>query len=162
MFWSASTKLLLFYSPINTEHPPFSPPSQPSKIKPKMCKETSTTFTGCPCNMKRLTECKDFLRREARHLRHHEDDELTERLDYRECKTFDVKEASESGCCEMAQGKRCPYLIPRCPHNVRTKGGGKGPWDANDFEMPWKAVLAAEREEHEALEMKNGSDQQEY
>ena len=118
--------------------------------------------------MKRLTECKDFLRREVRHVRHsshHEDDELTERLDYRECKTFDVIEATESGCCEMAPGRRCPYLIPSCPHNVRTKGDGKGDWDANDFEMPWKAVLAAEREEREgreALEMKNGSDQQEY
>jgi hypothetical protein len=44
-------------------------------------------------------------------------------------------------------------------------GDGKGPWDANDFEMPWKAVLAAEREEREkreALEIKNSSDEQEY
>jgi hypothetical protein len=65
----------------------------------------------------------------------------------------------------MAPGKRCPYLIPGCLHNVRTKGDGKGPWDANHFEMPWKAVLAAEREERkerEALEMETAPDEQEY
>lgn len=128
----------------------------------KMCKEIKTTFTECPCYMKRLTECKDFPRREARHLRHLRDDgQPTERLDYRECKKFDVVEATESGCCEMAPEKRCPYLILSCPHNVRAKGDGKGPRDANHFEMPWKVVLAAEREEckeREALEMETASD----
>jgi hypothetical protein len=92
--------------------------------------------------MAKIKNCPEYIHKEAHHCHHLEDAQITEPLDYRDCQAFDVVEATDLGCCELALDKKCPYLTEGASHIVRQKGDGEGRWNGEDFEIPWKVVLA--------------------
>ena len=108
----------------------------------QMCTETLSTFTTCPCRMRRITPCKAHRRKEERACQHLERfyealevDEMLGCIDPRTCKKFRSVEEVVVGTCEMGRGGGCIYVQGnlRLDDEVRAPGDGTGWWSPDEI-----------------------------